>query len=259
MDGQRVAEDAGPSGALVHQYFQNDYQNSIGLVTLDSYVFGNAGSTAQNEGSDVFGQARLPNGAPDTTHGANDVTRRRYINQEDLLESQLIDLNARIYDPLLGKFMSPDPIISDQDDSQSWNAYAYSHNNPMSKEDPTGLDDDECNSGCLAYTGASAAGGAWGQAHSGLMAQTSGGKPQSINSLTAEALYAGNAKFSSEAYNTLVQNVAAQISAGIAGVPTPSFRIGWSNSLRTSTFRAFSRIRRSFTRGGRFSATCKRS
>jgi len=140
VDGERVAEDYGPPGGpFQHHYFQNDYQNSIGLVTNDGYVYGQAAGTAQNEGSDVFGQPRLPSGAADATWGANDVTRRRYINQEDLLDAHLIDLNARLYDPLIGKFLSPDPVIADQDDSQSWNAYAYSHNNPMSGEDPTGL------------------------------------------------------------------------------------------------------------------------
>jgi RHS repeat-associated protein len=139
VNGEKVAEDYGPPGGpFQHHYFHNDYQNTIGLVTDDNYVYGQASTTAQNEGSDVFGQPRLPTGAIDPNWGANDATKRRYINQEDVPDSHLIDLNARFYDPLLGKFLSPDPVISDQDDSQSWNAYAYSHNNPMSGEDPTG-------------------------------------------------------------------------------------------------------------------------
>jgi len=144
VGGERVAEDYGPPGGpFQHHYFHNDYQNTIGLVTNDGYVFGQASGTAENEGSDAFGQPRSVTGASDPTWGANDVTKRRYINQEDLLDAHLIDLNARVYDPLIGKFLSPDPIIANQDDSQSWNAYAYSHNNPMSKEDPTGLEPDE--------------------------------------------------------------------------------------------------------------------
>lgn len=166
MDGERVAEDYGATSAtnnfgaaasLAHHYFQNDYQNTIGLVTTDNYVFGSAATTPQNEGSDVFGQPRGASGKPnpDPNWGANDVTKRRYINQEDLTDAQLIDLNARVYDPLFGKFLSPDPVISDQDDSQSWNAYAYSHNNPMSDQDPTGLADSpgsECDVFCSAAT-----------------------------------------------------------------------------------------------------------
>jgi RHS repeat-associated protein len=136
VDGERVAEATNPNGTMIHNYFHNDYQNSIGMITDDTTIQ----PPKQDELSDVFGQPRLPTGAIDPNWGTTDVTKRRYINQEDLTDAQLIDLNARVYDPLLAKFMSPDPIISDQDDSQSWNAYAYSHNNPMSKEDPTGLD-----------------------------------------------------------------------------------------------------------------------
>ena len=58
------------------------------------------------------------------------------------MQAHLIDLNARLYDPLLGKFLSPDPLIGNPDNSQAWNAYSYSQNNPMSGEDPTGRETD---------------------------------------------------------------------------------------------------------------------
>jgi RHS repeat-associated protein len=149
VDGQRLAESTdatttqnpyGPAAALTHAYFHLDDQGTISLVTTDSFNASTPTPIPQNELSDVFGQPRLTTGATDPSWGANDVTKRRYINQEDLTDAHLIDLNARVYDPLLGKFLSPDPVIANQDDSQSWNAYAYSHNNPMSKEDPTGRD-----------------------------------------------------------------------------------------------------------------------
>jgi RHS repeat-associated protein len=49
----------------------------------------------------------------------------------------LVDLGAREYDPSLGRFISPDPLL-DTDDPQQWNGYAYSDNDPVNASDPTG-------------------------------------------------------------------------------------------------------------------------
>jgi RHS repeat-associated protein len=48
---------------------------------------------------------------------------------------------ARYYSPHLGRFMSPDPANAGADigNPQSWNAYAYTLNNPTTFTDPTGL------------------------------------------------------------------------------------------------------------------------
>ncbi len=47
-------------------------------------------------------------------------------------------MNGRVYDPRLGRFLSPDPIVGDPTSSQSWNLYSYVGNNPL-YVDPTGL------------------------------------------------------------------------------------------------------------------------
>lgn len=51
----------------------------------------------------------------------------------------LIDMNGRIYDPLLARFLSPDPIIQEQSNLQNYNRYSYVFNNPLSYTDPTGF------------------------------------------------------------------------------------------------------------------------
>ena len=58
-------------------------------------------------GYDAFGKPRNVNGTADATFGASSTEPRGYINQEMLPEAQLIDLNARYYDPFLAKFMAP--------------------------------------------------------------------------------------------------------------------------------------------------------
>ena len=45
---------------------------------------------------------------------------------------------ARYYDPVLGRFITPDTIVQDPYDPQSLNRYAYCRNNPVKYIDPSG-------------------------------------------------------------------------------------------------------------------------
>lgn len=47
-------------------------------------------------------------------------------------------MNGRVYDPELGRFLSPDPLIQAPYNSQSYNRYSYVFNNPLSFIDPSG-------------------------------------------------------------------------------------------------------------------------
>ena len=49
-----------------------------------------------------------------------------------------INMGGRLYDPILGRFLSPDPAVADWRSSQDWNPYSYVANRPMSQVDPTG-------------------------------------------------------------------------------------------------------------------------
>jgi RHS repeat-associated protein len=49
----------------------------------------------------------------------------------------LTHIDAREYDPVLGRFVSVDPIM-DLTDPQQWHGYAYGNNNPATISDPTG-------------------------------------------------------------------------------------------------------------------------
>ena len=78
------------------------------------------------------------------TGGQQDPERMRFTGHErDLadLGSTMDDLDymhARYYSPILGRFMSVDPVAGKNGDSQSWNRYAYGRNNPLAFVDPTG-------------------------------------------------------------------------------------------------------------------------
>jgi hypothetical protein len=47
-------------------------------------------------------------------------------------------MNARLYDPLLGRFLSPDPFVQAPELSQNFNRYSYCLNNPLIYTDPDG-------------------------------------------------------------------------------------------------------------------------
>jgi RHS repeat-associated protein len=53
----------------------------------------------------------------------------------------IIHMNGRVYDPLIGRMMSADPIVPNPYDLLSFNRYSYTRNNPLNRTDPSGFDD----------------------------------------------------------------------------------------------------------------------
>ena len=63
---------------------------------------------------------------------------RGYCGHEMMPEFGLINMNGRLYDPALGRFLSPDNFVQMPDNSQSFNRYSYCLNNPLKYTDPSG-------------------------------------------------------------------------------------------------------------------------
>lgn len=63
---------------------------------------------------------------------------RGYTFHENLYEFGLINMNGRVYDPILGRMLSPDNYVQSPDNSQSYNRYSYVWNNPLKYSDPDG-------------------------------------------------------------------------------------------------------------------------
>lgn len=61
-----------------------------------------------------------------------------YTGHEMLAEFNLIHMNGRVYDPVLGCFLSPDNFVQAPDNSQNFNRYSYCLNNPLKYTDPSG-------------------------------------------------------------------------------------------------------------------------
>jgi RHS repeat-associated protein len=64
--------------------------------------------------------------------------RRGYTRHTMLDNLSLVHMNGRVFDPTIGRFMSPDPYIDGEDAPQGWNRYSYVVNGPLSATDPTG-------------------------------------------------------------------------------------------------------------------------
>ena len=64
--------------------------------------------------------------------------RRGFTMHEHWNELDLIDMNGRFYDPVLGRFLSPDPYVQDMTNPQNFNRYSYCLNNPLKYTDPSG-------------------------------------------------------------------------------------------------------------------------
>jgi len=65
-------------------------------------------------------------------------TARGYTGHEHIDLFELVNMDGRVYDPRLGRFLSPDPYVQDPTYSQSLNRYSYCVNNPLVFYDPSG-------------------------------------------------------------------------------------------------------------------------
>jgi RHS repeat-associated protein len=61
---------------------------------------------------------------------------RGYTGHEHLVQFSLINMNGRLYDPILGRMLSPDNYT--HGGSQGYNRYTYAMNNPLKYTDPSG-------------------------------------------------------------------------------------------------------------------------
>lgn len=65
--------------------------------------------------------------------------RHGYTAHEHIDTVGLINMNGRIFNPVIGRFMSPDPNVFYPENPQDFNRYSYVHNNPLSFVDPSGF------------------------------------------------------------------------------------------------------------------------
>ncbi|MET3028389.1 RHS repeat-associated core domain-containing protein [Flavobacterium sp. UW10123] len=113
-------------------FLQRDYQNSIVAITDPS------GTVLEKRIFDAWGTiAKVQDGAGNTLSGLT-ILDRGYTGHEHLQSVGLINMNARLYDSKLHRFLQPDNNIQDPFNTQNYNRYGYVMNNPLRYTDASG-------------------------------------------------------------------------------------------------------------------------
>ncbi len=61
-----------------------------------------------------------------------------FTGHEHYADLKIINMNGRLYDPVIARFFSPDNFVQAPDFTQSFNRYSYCLNNPLQYVDPSG-------------------------------------------------------------------------------------------------------------------------
>jgi RHS repeat-associated protein len=140
-DGDRLVAEYSSTGTVLRRYVHGPktdnpvvwYEGS-GLTTRNWIHADERGSVIAT--TDGTGLATVytygPYGEPPSWSGS----RFAYTGQVELPEAQLYHYKARVYDPVMGRFLQTDPIGM-QDDL---NLYAYTYNDPTDRTDPPGTE-----------------------------------------------------------------------------------------------------------------------
>lgn len=136
-----------------HPVARIDGTDEVHYVATDH--LGSPTLVMDDTGAIVEGWASFPFGAENPTpverlgdtyiEPDDDATAltRRFQGREIDSETGLYDFGARVYRADLGRFMTPDTVVPDPGNSQSWNRYTFVRNNPLRYTDPTGHDEND--------------------------------------------------------------------------------------------------------------------
>ena len=139
-DGRIAVYTQRSNATMETRYFHSDGLGSITTVTdeigrvVKRFAFGAWGKRV-----DPSTNATII-AATNTEAGSSTSGKftRGYTDHEHLDDLGLIHMNGRVYDPVLGRFLSADPFVGDEYDSQDFNRYSYVGNNPLNATDPSG-------------------------------------------------------------------------------------------------------------------------
>jgi len=111
-------------------YYHNDHLGGINVIT------DHQGVQKELVEYEPYGQKSR---SEKSGGGAGDQLAWHYFTGQRLDdETGLYYYGARYYDPVIGRFITPDTIVQAPDNPQTLNRYTYCNNNPVNNIDPTG-------------------------------------------------------------------------------------------------------------------------
>lgn len=116
------------------KYLHHDHLGSIQDYTDE------AGLLYQDLSYDAWGLRRSPDNwvVFDVLTSSHAFNEHGFGGHEHLDLFDLVNMDGRMYDPVVCRFISADPFVQSPDFTQSLNRYAYCINNPLSLIDPSG-------------------------------------------------------------------------------------------------------------------------
>jgi RHS repeat-associated protein len=113
-------------------YLHRDYLGSLLAITDAS------GAVVEKRHFDAWGGiVKIQNGAGVVLTGLT-VLDCGYTGHEHLKSVSILNMNGRLYDSMLHRFLQPDNNIQDPFNTQNYNRYGYVLNNPLKYTDPSG-------------------------------------------------------------------------------------------------------------------------
>ncbi|MBQ1752593.1 MAG: RHS repeat-associated core domain-containing protein, partial [Paludibacteraceae bacterium] len=128
-----------------------NYTDRLGSIVSTTDAWGNV---VERYAYDPWGERLNPENWTEKDTRTDLLNNRGFTGHEHIDGMSLINMNGRVYDPLLGSFLSVDPFIQAPDNWLNYNRYLYCFGNHLSYVDPSG------NIGVAAVIGIGAAVGA---------------------------------------------------------------------------------------------------
>ena len=133
-----------PAGTIAIKETQDNVDNWL-FLTHDHLgsvhcILNENGDLEQELSFDPYGNRRDPNTWKPFEDGTEPtyIIDRGYTFHEHWDDFGLINMNGRVYDPVIARFLSPDPYVQSPGYSQNFNRYSYVLNNPLKYTDPSG-------------------------------------------------------------------------------------------------------------------------